>query len=341
VTWLYVLVVLQTLLSGVFEPARGALLPDLVKPGELTAAVALSAASWSLMLAVGSAVGGLVTDLGGWQTALLVDAGTYLVSVAFLLGIREPVREPIRRVGPGGVLHWLGIRDLYEGARWMARRPRVWTLALVKPTWQVTGARTLILTLLGEGAFLIAGFPLLAVSLLYVARGVGTGLGPFLARWATRSDPVAMERALVLAFAGAGLGYIFVGLAPALWIALLMLVVAHLGGATIWVFSTVRLQQITPTAVRGRVFAAEHAGFVFMVAASNGVFGKLADELGVSGGAWLAPLAPTLDPLTLLPRALAVVLGVITLVPLVLWILRGLWLGWGGPQEDLTGVGDQ
>lgn len=337
---LYVLVAIQSLLSGVFEPARNALLPDLVEPEELTAANAISAASWSLMLAVGSALGGLFADFAGWRAALLFDAGTYIVSVLFLLQVREPVREITTRVGAGGVLTWLGVRDLVEGAAWMARRPRVWTLALVKPLWQVAGARTLVLTLLGETAFAIAGWPLLAVSVLWVARGIGTGLGPFLARWATRSDPVAMERALLISFVGTALGYVFLGLAPALWMAAIMLIVAHLGGATIWVFSTVRLQQIVPTAVRGRVFAAEHAGFVLMVAASNGVFGQLADELSRATSTWLPPLEAALGPEGAVARALAITLGLITAVPLLFWVIRGAWLGWGGPPEDVSGLGE-
>ena len=39
----------------------------------------------------------------------------------------------------------------------------------------------------------------------------------------------------------------------------LCVVLAHLGGATIWVFSTVRLQQTLPEKIRGRVFALEYA----------------------------------------------------------------------------------
>jgi len=28
-------------------------------------------------------------------------------------------------------------------------------------------------------------------------------------------------------------------------------------------------------------------------------------------------------------------LGVLTFLPLGLWILRGMWLGWGGPMESM------
>lgn len=338
---LYTLIVLQTLLGSLFEPARNALLPDLVKPQALTAANAASAASWSLMLAIGSALGGLFTDAFGWQAALLLDAATYVGSVVFLAHIKDvpaAVVDPIARQG------WyaaLGLKDLVEGARFIVTRPRIWTLALVKPTWQLTGARVLVLTLLGEGVFLIAGRPLLAVSLLFVARGIGTGVGPFLSRWLTRSDPVAMERALIPAFIGASVFYVIAGVAPSLWIAAPAVMLAHLGGATIWVFSSIRLQQLSPSAVRGRVFSAEHAGFTVMTAVMTGAFGPLGDWLPstLGGEAWTW-LEPTGDPTFVAARLLMVSLGLLSAIPLVLWVLRGAWLGWGGGPETLDAPAD-
>lgn len=328
---LYALVVAQTMLGSLFEPARNALLPDLVKPEELTAANAASAASWSLMLALGSAVGGLFTEAFGWQAALVLDAATYVVSVAFLAFVRDPPRVAPDRAHRDW-LAAIGVRDLIEGARWMMQRPRVWTLALVKPVWQVTGARTLVLTLLGEGAFAIAGYPLVGVTLLFAARGVGTGFGPVLARALTRSRPAAMERAIFVGFAVGGLFYVAVGLAPSLWFALVPLVLAHLGGATIWVFSSIRLQQTVPSEVRGRVFSAEHAGFTLIMAASLSLFGPLGDAMPV----WLADLAWVADwggPAAVTGRVLAVILGAVTLIPLGLWGLRGAVLGWARADE--------
>ena len=132
---LYGLVVVQTLLGSLFEPARNAILPDLVRPNALTAANAASAASWSLMLAIGSALGGLFTDAFGWQAALVLDAATYVGSVAFLAHVRDPGSRRPAAVARG-LLGALGLLDLVEGFRFMVQRPRIWTLALVKPLWQ-------------------------------------------------------------------------------------------------------------------------------------------------------------------------------------------------------------
>jgi len=331
---LYTLIVLQTLLGSVFEPARNALLPDLVEPRALTAANAASAASWSLMLALGSALGGLFTGAFGWEAALILDAATYVGSVVFLAHIRDPPRQERHPVGAGGLADLLGIRDLIEGLRFMLGKPRVWTLALVKPLWQVTGARVLVLTLLGEIVFFVPDWKLLAVSVLFVARGIGTGVGPFLSRWLTRSDPAAMERALIPAFIGGAVFYAVAAVAPSLWIAAPAVIIAHLGGATIWVFSSIRLQQIVPSQVRGRVFSTEHAGFTLVMAIATGAFGPLGDALPgwIDGSAWTW-LEPTGDPVRIAPRLLMLSLAGLTLVPLGMWVVRGWWLGWGGEPE--------
>ena len=89
-----------------------------------------------------------------------------------------------------------------------------------------------------------------------------------------------------------------------------MVVMAHLGGATCWVFSTIRLQQLVPSGLRGRVFAAEHAGFTLFSAGVVAVYSALADQAGVP------------------PRTLLFASGVALVVPAVAWWLRGRWLGW-------------
>ena len=49
------------------------------------------------------------------------------------------------------------------------------------------------------------------------------------------------------------------GLAPALWVAAIVIFVAHLGGGTQWALSTYGLQVLVPDYIRGRVFAVDFA----------------------------------------------------------------------------------
>jgi len=315
---LYLLVVAQSAVGVFFEPARNAMLPDIVRPEELTSANVLGAAAWSTMLALGSAAGGLLTAAAGWEAALVVDVGTYLLSMVLVMGVHEPPWE--RSAGSGGGLRrWLGISDIAAGLQYLAQRPRVLSLTLVKSGWTIAGGITLVLTTLGEQVYPLAGKAILGVSVLYVARGLGTGTGPFLARWISRSEPVAMEKLIGPAYLCGAVFYLGVAGAGSIWVAAVMVALAHLGGATAWVFSSIRLQQLVPTAVRGRVFAAEAAAFTGMMALSTWTYGQLIDRS-------IADLS-----------TLTAALGVSLLLPAGLWWLRGRALGWAGDDAEAEG----
>jgi MFS family permease len=310
VSLLYALVIGQTLAAAFFEPARSALLPDIVRPEELTAANAMGAAMWSTMLALGSAAGGLLTATLGWQAALVVDALSYLLSMWLLYGIREPELD-LPGLGEGVLPAVVdGFGQLVYGARYVWERPRVLTLALVKGGWCLAGSMTLVLTLLGEQKWPVAGSTVLGVTVLYVARGIGTGMGPFGARALSHSVPSAMERMIGYGFVMGAAFYLLLPFSPNLLVAAVVVALAHLGGATVWVFSSIRLQQLVPTEVRGRVFAFENAMFTVVMSVSTGVYGVLVDKGLVS-----------LEQLT-------GSLGGLLSISAVLWWARGRRYGW-------------
>ncbi len=306
---LYALVALQSMASAFFEPARVAMLPDVVRPEELTAANAVGAAAWSTMLAMGAAIGGIVTTYLGWPVALGLDVVTYLVSAVLLLQVTVPHRP--RPPLPRGWRNWSGYAEVRDGLVFLWDRPRIASLALVKTGWQFSGALTLVLTLLGERVFPLGGEAMLGVAVLYTARGLGTGVGPFLARWLSREDPGRMEQLIGAGFVCGAVFYLLLPFAPSIWIAAPLVTLAHLGGATIWVFSTVRLQQVTPEHVRGRVFSTENAAFMVAMTISTFIWGELIDREVFS------------------IEVLSGALGLVLLLPALLWLARGMWLGWG------------
>jgi MFS family permease len=303
--FVYALVMAQSALSGFFEPAKTALLPDIVDPRELTSANALGAASWSAMLTVGAAAGGLVTEYLGWQAALGLDALTYLLSAFLLWGVAEPQQEKVPRKEGG----W---SQTLEGFAYMRSRVEIWTLVLCKSGWNIAGGVTLMLTILGEGKFSLGGKAILGVTVLYMARGLGTGIGPILSRALSRSEPAAMDRMIGLGYLCGAFFYLFIPWAGNIWTAGVLILLAHLGGATVWVFSIVRLQQQVPPEVRGRVFAADQAGFTLMFALSTALYGWLADSWGVE------------------PTHLLAVMGGSLLLPAIGWWLRQRHIAGGG-----------
>jgi len=92
----FVLAVCSTMVSSVFVPAQGALLPSLVQtPDELTAANAVMNSVSSIGMFVGPAVGGVLLAVSGAASVFVVTAGTFLWSALCLVRIpRDTPPEP-------------------------------------------------------------------------------------------------------------------------------------------------------------------------------------------------------------------------------------------------------
>ena len=294
----YALTALQLSLSAFFQPARDAAVPTIASREELGAANALSGVSWSAMLTLGAAFGGVVTHALGREAAFVIDAATYLFSAWMVRGVRFPA-APKR--APRLTLQSLtGAADIAEGAAFVWRHPVVAWLLSIKLGWGVGGGVLLLLVIFGERVFVPPGGAL-GVGILYAARGLGSGIGPLLARRLGGDSARAMRRAILPAFLCAGSFYIVFSYAPNLPLAVITLLCAHIGGSVLWVFSTTLLQLAVPDRFRGRVFAAEWALVTLSMSASSFFTG------------WALDL-PDMDP-----RLIARVLGGVFMIPGLLW----------------------
>lgn len=305
--WLvYALTVGQLALSTFFEPARTAAIPSIVSERELVPANAISSVTWSAMLTLGAAVGGEITTLFGARAAFVLDSLTYVLSALLIAAVRLPPRPPRERQRPT-LARALGLADTLEGLRYVWRRPRVLALLMVKPAWGLGGGMLALLAVFGERVFPVGGSTARGISILYAARGVGTAIGPFVARRFAGQTRAQMERAIGLSFLVGGVFYVWFALSEDFLAALLVLAAAHAGGSVLWMFSTVLLQQSVEDDFRGRVFAAEIMLFTLTMAASNYLTGEALDRLHYT------------------PRAVALALGLFFLLPGLLWPLTRRW----------------
>jgi MFS family permease len=105
--WLvYAIALAVATVSLFFEPAKLALMPELVGSKRLMAANSLDSATVSAAELAGLAfAGGLVAALG-YRAAFFIDAATYLVSAVFIASIRH--RAAFRQVGVADWRHVLG-----------------------------------------------------------------------------------------------------------------------------------------------------------------------------------------------------------------------------------------
>jgi predicted MFS family arabinose efflux permease len=312
--WLvYVLTVLQLVFSTFFEPAKTAAIPSIVAPRELVAANAVSSVTWSAMLTLGAAIGGVVAGRFGTDAAFVLDSLTYLASAALVASVRLPKRAA-RPKSPLTVGRALGITDTLEGARYVAKRRRVFALLMVKPAWGVGGGILALLAVFGEKIFPVGGRAATGIGVLYAARGIGTAIGPLVVRRIAGESRRRMQAAIGIAFIVGGVFYVAFGHATDFALALVVLLIAHMGGSVLWVYSTVLLQQTVEDRFRGRVFAAEMALVTLTMAASNYATGEMLDRFQLS------------------PRTVTVGIGIFFLIPGAMWFVTRRW--WDDGQEE-------
>jgi predicted MFS family arabinose efflux permease len=302
----YVLTVLQLSLATFFEPAKTAAIPSIVEDRELVAANAISSVTWSVMLTLGAAIGGVITGWFGTDVAFILDAGTYLLSAALIASIRVQKRRKRERqkLTFGRAL---GITETIEGIRYVKDRPRVLALLLVKPAWGIGGGILTLLAVFGERIFPVGKSAATGIGVLFAARGIGTAVGPIVARRIAGEGEKRMQTSIGISFIIAGVFYAAFGSATSFVFALIVLGIAHCGGSILWVFSTVILQRAVDDKFRGRVFAAELAFMTLTMAASNYTTGELLDRFQVS------------------PRVVTIGIGIFFLMPGLAWFLTQRW----------------
>ena len=268
VIWVYIITFLIVICQAIFEPSRKAILPDIVSREEMVTANAISGATWSTMLALGAAIGGIVSDLFGRETAFVLNSLSFLLSAWFVTRLRaEEHSVEAKKKQP-----WS------EGLSYLAAHPRVAVLAMSKTLWCLGGGITLVLTLFGSQLFPLGKDGAFSIGLFYMMRGLGAACGPFIAYAIGGRELKALTRALPFAFMTGAIGYWLLGQAEFLGFALFFVFLAHLGGATQWIFSTSLLQLSLPKHVRGRVFSLEYTGLNLATAASCYLVGYLGDQ---------------------------------------------------------------
>lgn len=295
---LYTLIALQFAFTGLFFPTRNAILPSLVGEHELGTANALSSVTWSTMLAIGAAVGGVVAGRFGVAAAFVIDALTYLVSAALLAAIRAPsVPEDDRDRSVAAAM-----AEYLDGLRYLVGHREILFTALHKAIIAVTvgGALQVIQVTLSQTVFAFSDGGSTALGLMYAVAGAGTGIGPILARRFTGDRPRSLRRAITGAYLLVAVGLVVMAPLTSFALVLVGVFLRGTGGGINWVFSTQLLMTALPDRVRGRVFATEFAVFTLALAIGTTIAGWALDRSGLSLSVLIAVLAAAPVPPCLL-----------------------------------------
>jgi MFS family permease len=307
--WLvYPLLLAETVMAAFFEPARSSVVPNIAAKGEVLIANTLSSATWSVNLLIGASVGGVVAAFFGRDAVFILNALSFLASAVLIGGMRfaEPHAESAAPLRPRDLVDF---SPVLEGIRYVRNHRTLLPTVFAKAGELMIGPSWVIFTVMGAHEFAVhwrhvdaARGAMLGMSILLGGRGLGALVGPLVsARWAGRSDR-RLQLGILFGYLTVAVGYGTLGSSRTVWMAAACAMLAHMGGSTVWVFSTTLLQLHTDDRFRGRVFSADLGFSMLTIAAGAYLCGRLLDS-GVSA------------------RMVATCTGLVMLIPAVLWAL--------------------
>jgi MFS family permease len=274
---IFALAFAQAVVGTFFSPARTALVPRVVPAGGLLAANSLGQATRMVATVVGATVAGLVAGIAGvaWPV-FLIDAATFLVSVALVFGVTRELGRPdahaairIRERGMG--------RAVVDGLRVIGRSG---------PLMAALGGVSV--TMLGIGAINVLYLPFLVNELggspawagpMEAAQTLSMILaGGLITTLATRMSPPSI---LVGGIAGTGACVILLGLSPAPWAMLVMSFAIGWFVMPVQAVTMTIVQASTTDATRGRVAGALNASIQTASIASMAACGVFAGIVGM------------------------------------------------------------
>ncbi len=273
---LYTLTGIQMGISSFFFPARNAILPDIVPARGVGAANAITSATWSVMLAFGAAIGGVVSGIWGVYPAFVIDGLTFFLSAVSIARITL-------EAGPGleGAEKTVraALEQYLEGVRYLHSRADIFVVVLHKAALALFmgSAFDVVQVAITREVFVLGVGGGLGLGLMYATSGVGTGISPIVARIFTGDRIRALCLSLVLGYLMSALGLLVISFLSSFPTVVSGALLRGFGSGIVWVFSTQILLQLVPGHIRGRVFSIEFALFTLMGAAGASIAGSALD----------------------------------------------------------------
>ena len=253
--WMFLCSGFMMALHGLYVTAERAALPNIVNKEDLATANALDSATWSTALCLGAFAGGLVVSEFGVTVAFIIDSVTFLIGTILLIPLIVP--QTYDKPSTGSILS-SSIKDIWLGQKRIKSDPRLFRIIFAKTSWNIAGGGLagVFLVLAGNDIEFVGAA--LGFGIFFFARGIGTGIGPILARRFFKNSE-KWPRLIGLLIIVSGFFYVLVGLSlnGPLIITLVLVTLAHTASGGNWVLSTVLTQQWVEDEMRGRVFSTD------------------------------------------------------------------------------------
>ena len=251
--WLIAVSGVMMLLHGVYVTAERAAVPNIVDEDDLITANAIGSASWSTALCMGAMLGGIVVSEWGTDAAFIIDSLTFLLSAIILipLTIDQKVDESMK-----GPIFTTAAKNIKIGWNRIYNDKQLLRIVFAKSSWNLGGAGIAGVFLVLAGAEISGYGAAFGFGLFFFARGIGTGIGPLIAR-SVFKDKNKWPSLIGILVSTSGIFYLLVGLTLEFYLPLtvLLIIISHSASGGNWVLSTVLTQSWVEDEVRGRVFS--------------------------------------------------------------------------------------
>jgi len=251
--WLiYFLSALLMLFHAVYVPAENAAMPNITKSNELLTANAMNSTTWSASLAIGSAMGGVVVAQYGVDIAFIANTIAFIIAGIIIATIDIPQKKV--KVAKGSFIA-VSLAQVWDGYRIIRTNPRIYRIITAKALWGIFGGG-LVYMLVLLGSKIGFGEVATGIGLMFAARGIGTGLGPIIARYGLTNRakwPLLLGWLVSLC----GVGYVIIGWLNWGWWIAIAVIFSHAASGANWVISTVLLQERSEDEWRGRMFSTD------------------------------------------------------------------------------------
>jgi len=308
----YVATVLLSVFGAFFDGAKNAATPNLTGKEGLLAGTALMFSTRFLLMAVGSALGGLAAAAFGYEVAFIINAVSFLASAYTVWLIPEEATRDEATAERMAVKEKREpfITELKDGLRYTVKNHFAATILIMNVIWATGGgAVNIIFERLGGIYFADKeGWNRdIAVAILWTATGLGLTLGMLIAH---RTNVILERRRGHTAFIGwtlvvHGILFAFGGLMPTLW---LFAVLAFVSRAIVGVEYAVQetlFQRSLPDHIRGRISTLDRGAELTMFGLSSLIAGEAMFYIT--------------------PQTLTIISGVLSAFSGLIWFIRQGW----------------
>jgi putative nucleotidyltransferase with HDIG domain len=265
----FICVFLVATASSVFNPAKQAVIPNLVPSDLLVKANSLILSSERTMELLGYATAGVIAAAISWAPLFLIDAATYLFSATTLLGVPDAARS-------SRTTRLRIVQDVIDGMRFiLGSRVLRSTMALTAMVALFAGMTFPTLVVLAIRALNAGPF---GYGLLEAVIGAGAVIGALAA-------PQLMGRyragmLILIGVAGCGAAYALTGFLRSLPFAIAFLFLCGMASTIYFLPLISVIQRESPDFIRGRVMSSRFLLGQAGLLGGMAIAGPLTDRLG-------------------------------------------------------------